>query len=341
MIILTKAFTQNILQRRILTRSSILFPKGKTALPLKIVGRSYSNEFKYQRFNNKRQQTSFLQVLSDPVSRKYFYWVFGLGGLFYVNNLEEAPVSGRRRFIWIPRSLELKIGDYTYRSMLRDTRGQLLAPDHPLTKKIENIFLRIVDASYRDPTVDKSQLEGIRWKIHVVNDPTAPPNAFVLPGGKVFIFSSMLSICQNDDGIATVLSHEFAHQLARHTSENLSKAPAYSLISTLLYALTGIQGINNLITDGLLRMPASRQMETEADYIGLMVMARAGFNPKEAVRFWERMARFEQRTTGKANVEFLSTHPASDKRIKNMIKWQKEVSKVLQWQDGNISEYNY
>lgn len=89
--------------------------------------------------------------------------------------------------------------------------------------------MKIVEAAYKDPSVDNSLLDGIKWEIHVVNDPTASPNAFVLPGGKVFIFSSILPICANDDGIATVLAHEFAHQLARHTAENLSKAPIYSL----------------------------------------------------------------------------------------------------------------
>ena len=159
--------------------------------------------------------------------------------------------------------------------------------------------------------------------MHIVDDPQAPPNAFVLPGGKVFVFSSILGICKNDDGLATVLSHEFSHQLARHTAENLSKAPIYSIVSALLYTITGADVFNRLILDGLLRMPASRQMETEADYIGLMIMARACYQPDEAVKLWERMAEFERRIKGQGNLnlEFLSTHPASDKRIENMQSW--------------------
>ncbi|CCF59439.1 hypothetical protein KAFR_0H00300 [Kazachstania africana CBS 2517] len=296
--------------------------------------RSYSN-YTYQRFNNQRQR-SFYDYLNDPKSRKSLALVLGAASLFYVTHLEEAPVSGRKRFIFIPRSLEMKIGSYSYNSIIQETANQILPQNHPLTRKIQSIFAKIVDAAYKDPTVDKYALEGIKWKIHVVNDPRAPPNAFVLPGGKVFVFSSMLNICQNDDGIATVLSHEFAHQLARHTSENLSKAPVYSLISLLVYALTGIQGINDFLTDGLLRMPASRQMETEADYIGLMIMARACFNPDESVKLWERMSAFEQkiaRMSGQLNFEFLSTHPASLKRIKNMTKWLPEANSLYEQSD--------
>ena len=197
------------------------------------------------------------------------------GSLFYLTHLEEAPVTRRTRFIWLPKSLELKIGQYSYNSVLSETQGKLLPDSHPLTRKVSKIFHRIVEAAERDPAVDKSLLKDVQWKIHIVNDPRMPPNAFVLPGGKVFVFSNILPICQNEDGLATVLSHEFAHQLARHTAENLSKAPIYSILGSLIYALTGLDGINRLLVDGLVRMPASREMETEADYIGLMVMSRA------------------------------------------------------------------
>lgn len=301
--------------------------------------RRYS-QYRYQRFNNQQSQRSFAQLLVDPVSRKYLGITFGGGALFYITHLEEAPVSGRRRFIWIPRWLELKIGKYTYNSMLRETGNAILPYNHTMTKKVEKIFEKVVDAAYKDPSIDKSSMEGINWQIHVVNDPTQPPNAFVLPGGKVFVFSSILGICKNEDGLATVLSHEFAHQLARHTSENLSKAPLYALISLLLYSITGVDGLNNLLTDSLLRMPASRQMETEADYIGLMIMARACFNPSEAANLWKRMSVFEKRSRNGANIEFLSTHPASERRIDNMKNWLPEANDLYEQSEcHSINKY--
>lgn len=274
----------------------------------------------YRKFDNRNNAT-FTQLLFDKTGRRYLMVTFGLGGLFYVTHLEKAPISDRSRFIWVSPSLERRIGQYSYKSILNETKGHIIPENHPLTRKVDKIFRRIVEAAIKEPGVDSNLLKDIQWKIHIVNDPRAPPNAFVLPNGKVFIFSSMLNICQNEDGIATVLSHEFAHQLARHTAENLSKAPVYSLIGIIMYTITGVEGINRLLLDSFMRMPASRQMETEADYIGLMVMSRACFHPDESVRLWERMSEYEKRTMQGANFEFLSTHPASTRRIENMRNW--------------------
>ncbi len=276
----------------------------------------------YKRFDGKTS-SSFTELLFDKTSRKYLAIVFGTGGLFYLTHLEEAPVTGRTRFIWFPRSLELKVGEYTYNSVIEQTRGKILPESHPLTRKVSRIFYRIVEAAANDPAVDKTLLKDVNWKIHIVNDPSMPPNAFVLPGGKVFVFSNILPICKNEDGLATVLSHEFSHQLARHTGENLSKAPVYAVLGALLYTITGSEGINRILVDSFMRMPASREMETEADYIGLMVMSRACFHPEEAVKVWQRMAAVEekQRRGGLVDLEFLSTHPATKKRIDNMNKW--------------------
>lgn len=294
--------------------------------------RAYS-QFTYRRFNNGNGNT-FRHLLFDASSRKYLAIVFGGGSIFYLTHLEEAPISGRRRFIWIPPSLELIIGKYTYKSVLRQTGNAILPQNDPTTRRVARVFERIVEAAHKDSTVDKSLLKDIDWKIHVVNDPRAPPNAFVLPGGKVFVFSNMLGICQNDDGLATVLSHEFAHQLARHTGENLSKAPVYTILSVFLYTLTGVDTFNNILLDGLVRMPASRQMETEADYIGLMIMSRACFNPEESIRLWKRMADFESRNfRGAANFEFLSTHPASERRIQNMAQWLSRAHELYEEAD--------
>ncbi|CAB4256041.1 similar to Saccharomyces cerevisiae YKR087C OMA1 Metalloendopeptidase of the mitochondrial inner membrane, involved in turnover of membrane-embedded proteins [Maudiozyma barnettii] len=303
------------------------------------IKRQYSN-YQYQRFNNQNGR-SFSQLLFDPVGRKYLAIIFGGGSLFYFTHREEAPMSGRKRFIWIPRWLELKIGNHTYKTIIRETGNAILPEDHPMTKKVERIFTKIVEAAYKDPEVDKSLLDGIQWRIHVVNDPTQPPNAFVLPGGKVFVFGSILGICKNEDGLATVLSHEFAHQLARHTSENLSKAPIYAFISLLIYSVIGVNGLDNLLTDGLLRMPASRQMETEADYIGLMIMARACFNPSEAINLWKRMSEFEQKShMNGRTLEFLSTHPASERRIHNMENWMAQANGIREESDcGSVNNY--
>lgn len=315
-----------------------VFPSVQNAFARFNIFRTYQ-QAAYRRFNNVRP--GFHLNIYDPTTRKILGLVAGGGGLFYLANLKEAPVSGRRRFLWVPPSLELIIGRSSYKSILRETRPYLLPDTHPTTQRISKIFSRIVDAASRDPSVDKNVLQGIEWEVHIVNDPKAPPNAFVLPGGKVFVFSSILGICQNDDGLATVLSHEFSHQLARHTAENLSKTPIYLVLSTLLYTVTGAESINRLLLDSILRMPASRQMETEADYIGLMIMSRACFDPNESIKLWGRMSEFEKKNIGAgARFEFLSTHPASERRIDNMHQWLSRASQLYNQSDcGHFGGY--
>ncbi|CCH43009.1 Metalloendopeptidase OMA1, mitochondrial [Wickerhamomyces ciferrii] len=268
----------------------------------------------YKRFNNTKSSSNILQ---DPTYRKYAAGVLGLGGVFYVTHLEEAPVTGRRRFIWSTEGLEKWVGDRSYRQVLAENRGHILPPHHPLSVKVSNVFEKILKVS----PIDESHLD---WKVHIVNDPRAPPNAFVLPGGKVFVFSSILNICQNDDGLATVLSHEFAHQLARHTGENLSKTPIYAALGIFLYALTGADFFNSLLINTIIKMPASRAMETEADYIGLMLMSEACYDPNESYKLWERMANWEK-GRGVHQPEFMSTHPGTETRIQNMRSWLPEA----------------
>jgi Zn-dependent protease with chaperone function len=234
-----------------------------------------------------------------------------LGGIFYVSHLEAAPYSNRRRFMLIWPEIEKYIGDRGYEETMAQFRHYILPDNHPETLRVKKVMKPIIKAS---------GLDHLDWQIHVINDPKSPPNAFVLPGGKVFVFSSILPICGNDDGLATVLSHETAHQVARHTAENLSKAPFYLALGLVLYTITGSSALNRLLINGLLQLPASREMEREADYVGLMMMSKACFNPGEAVHLWERMARFEEsmskRSFGRGTIpEFLSTHPSSENRI--------------------------
>jgi predicted Zn-dependent protease len=269
----------------------------------------------YRRFNNEVTSSNPLQ---DIHLRKVIIGITGVGSIIYFTHLEEAPVTGRRRFIWTSEKMERWIGDRSYRELLNEYRRNILPENHPQTVRARRVFKKILEAS----PVDEATLD---WKVHVINDPQAPPNAFVLPGGKVFVFSSILPVCSNDDGLATVLSHEFAHQLARHTGENISAAPIYGLISIALYTITGADFFNNLIMNTVFKMPASREMETEADYIGLMLMSKACYDPREAPKLWNRMSNWEKSTVVTRMPEMLSTHPASERRIQNMNKWLPEA----------------
>lgn len=271
----------------------------------------------YRLFNNRQTGPRF------PIAINRNYAIAGGVGLaaIYVTHLEQAPITGRTRFMCVGEQLERWVGDRTYRQVLAETHGTLLPDHHPETVRVRRIMLRLVAAA------QTPALNELEWKVHVVADPKAPPNAFVLPGGKVFVFLLILGLCGDDDGLATVLSHELLHQLARHTAEQLSKAPFYLALGLALYTVTGSSGINNLLIDLTLRNPALREMETEADHMGLVIMLRACFNPQAAIGLWQRMAAYEQKHGG-SQPEFLSTHPASRHRIDNMREWMPEAERV-------------
>jgi predicted Zn-dependent protease len=150
-------------------------------------------------------------------------------------------------------------------------------------------------------------------------------NAFVIPGGKVFVFSGLLPIAKNDDGLATILGHEIAHNVARHQAEQMSQR-AYMVVPLqfvfLILDYAGFTyGLGRLIGSSLLDLgfarPASRVQESEADFIGLMMMARSCFDPRAAVGVWERME-----AASRNNIpEWMSTHPSNENRVGRITQW--------------------
>ncbi|KIX05869.1 uncharacterized protein Z518_03842 [Rhinocladiella mackenziei CBS 650.93] len=222
------------------------------------------------------------------------------GGVFYYINLEEVPISHRRRFNLLSPEAEKQImgGDGVYKQVLAEFKGKILPSNHPLTKEVAHVVERLL------PTT--GGLAGDEWVVHVVDDPSTM-NAFVMPGGKVFVFTGILKVCQNEAGLASVLSHEMAHNVAHHAAERLSRS-GFTLLASMIFVLfLGIdRGISNSITQLVLEFPNSRTQEAEADHIGLLMMAEACYNPREAVAFWERMKKSEQLQPP----QFLSTHPS-------------------------------
>lgn len=243
----------------------------------------------------------------------------------------------------VSRSIERMFGEQAYEETLNELRPYLLPDHHPEVQMVKDVMRRIIRVW--DETTD---LKDLDWKVHVVDHPSMPPNAMVLPGGKVFVFRRILPICANKDGLATVLSHETAHQVARHSAEHLSQAPIYWLLGIGMYMLTGSDVINQLLINSLLQLPASREMEREADYIGLMLMSKACFDPTESVRLWQRMSQYEQQISkrslaiGSTKVpEFLSTHPSSENRIVELSKRlpEAEQQRELAGCNHNMSQF--
>ncbi|KUJ15897.1 uncharacterized protein LY89DRAFT_697907 [Mollisia scopiformis] len=176
-----------------------------------------------------------------------------------------------------------------------------------------------------------SGVSDVAWEVHVID--SEERNAFVLPGGKVFVYTGILPITKNDDGLAAVLGHEIAHNVARHQAERQSSTIWMFPLRWTLYMLDAsgyTLGLGRFFGDLFLQygimLPASREQESEADYIGLLIMAKSCYNPSEAVKVWERM---EAANKEDANFpEWLSTHPSNAHRITQMEKWLQKAEEA-------------
>jgi len=164
-----------------------------------------------------------------------------------------------------------------------------------------------------------------QWEVHVIED--EQKNAFVIPGGKVFVFSGILGVCEGEQGLAAVLGHEIAHNVAHHAAERMS---SYAVLLPVAIAASfalglGDFGITRLIVDLCFTRPGGRAQESEADYIGLMMMSEACYDPQAAKELWARM---EQEEKG-APPQFLSTHPSSHNRMEQIEKWMPQANEKV------------
>ncbi|KAF2721732.1 hypothetical protein K431DRAFT_284653 [Polychaeton citri CBS 116435] len=168
--------------------------------------RFYQQNYDYQRFQRSGN------IITRWAARPTFYYEVGglalAAGAFYTFNLEVVPVSGRRRFNIISPEQELELGQKQFQETVREYQGRILPSFHPKTRQVKRVLDRLIP---------NSGLEGEDWEIYVIEDPQQ--NAFVIPGGKVFVFSGILPTCAGDDGLATVLGHEIAHNVAHHAAE--------------------------------------------------------------------------------------------------------------------------
>jgi metalloendopeptidase OMA1, mitochondrial len=210
----------------------------------------------------------------------------------------------RAQILALTPQQELQLGRQAYREILSDPAkfGSVLPDDAPESQRVRDVAKRIVAAAAIEPLQREMNLHPGRfdWEVRVLDTPRI--NAFCLPGGKIAVFLGLLQVVQNDDQLATVLSHETAHALAHHVSERIA---------------------NERVGGGalaLLRGKAfDRAQEAEADHIGIFLMTFADYRPEEAVRFWERM---EQVSAGQPHLpEILSDHPSDAHRLRNIEGW--------------------
>ncbi|KAF2792363.1 hypothetical protein K505DRAFT_246845 [Melanomma pulvis-pyrius CBS 109.77] len=278
--------------------------------------------YRQVRFGAPRKQYSRFQNASNFfmrwAQRPTFYRDIGLislgSGGFYVYHLEEVPVSRRRRFNMISPTFEAYVGKLSMEEIQEKYKGRFLPDWDPRVQKVQKVLERLL------PFAQKAGLHDVEWEVNVIDDPDQQ-NAFVIPGGKVFVFTGILPLCKDEDGIAAVLGHEIAHVVAHHSAEGMSRAP-FVLAGILLLAMFDVSLYSSkLVLDLFLTWPGSRKQEAEADYIGLLMMAQGCYNPEAAMEFWARMEKSGQA----APPQILSTHPSNHNREEKIREWLPEA----------------
>lgn len=245
---------------------------------------------------------------------------------------ESAPLTGRSQLMMVSQEEERALGLQAYQQIVRSER---VSHNPNLVSLVERVGKRIAAAAEHPPN-NMWAPPRYQWEFKVIDKNM--PNAFCLPGGKVAVYTGLMPIAQNETGLAVVIGHEVAHALARHGAERMSQQMAVTggavVLATVLAATSSgrntaympmvIGAFGAGATLGYV-LPMSRTQESEADRIGLVLMAMAGYDPHEGVALWERMRAAKGNQRGQA--EWLSTHPADDTRIENIKAWLPEAMK--------------
>lgn len=244
---------------------------------------------------------------------------------------QTVPVTGRHQKVAMSEEDQAKLGADAYNQVLQQDAANVVVsgPDAEMVQRVGERIAAVAD----DP--------GYGWRFTLIR--SSEVNAWCLPGGKVAVYSGILPVTQDENGLAVVMAHEIAHAIAQHGAERMLQEQltqvGLTAVSTTLGGLSQqAQGaVLALFGAGAqfgVLLPFSRDMESEADHIGLIYMARAGYDPEAAVALWQRMA--EQRS-GPQVPEYASTHPSDETRIKNLQKWMPEAKKEYEKATGDGS----
>jgi predicted Zn-dependent protease len=234
-------------------------------------------------------------------------------GQFFRSEKVVNPETGRAARVALSSQQEERLGLQSYQEVISQSRVITSGPEHDLVARVASKLAPATGEAAKD----------FKWEVSVVDSPQI--NAFCLPGGKIVVYTGILPYTQTEAGLAAVLGHEMAHAVARHGSQRLLRS---SLTQTFMMGATASLSMSDMDYNqkraamaalgagaqyGVL-LPFSREHETEADEMGLLYMARAGYDPREAITFWERMSQ----AGGAQPPEFASTHPSNSSRIRDL-----------------------
>ncbi|WP_447972615.1 M48 family metallopeptidase [Nitrospira sp. Kam-Ns4a] len=231
------------------------------------------------------------------------------------------PYTERYQLLLLPEADEVKLGSQAYAQLQQDPNVRF-SQDPREVEPVQRVASRIIEAAKQSKYAERARQYD--WEVKVIKDDKTL-NAFALPGGKIAVYTGIFPVAKNEAGLAAILGHEVVHALARHGGERMSQGVLTQVGLQAVNLALATQGGDPVIRQTTMAalglganvgiiLPFSRAHESEADYIGLLLAAAAGYDPREAVRVWERM---EQLSKGQPP-EFLSTHPSHGTRIKQL-----------------------
>ena len=274
------------------------------------------------------------------MNRRKFLSYVGCGCCgFLLNSCSTAPITDRRQFKIIPESKLNAQAAQVYEQvknkekLITDSR---LNDIKQIGKKMEDsISEYFYQSKLDDPTVN------FDWE-YILIDNKKVRNAWCMPGGKIAVYTGILDVTKNTNGLAAVMGHEIAHAVAKHSVERASRGALVNTGTQLIDIFTGgklsqVNRATGMNTIGMLSQlglmnPFNRKQESEADYLGMIFSSLSGYDIRETVKIWERMKEFNK---GKSPPEFMSTHPSADNRIKKINEWTNEI--ILDYPPINIS----
>tara|TARA_B110000046_G_scaffold173675_1_gene196499 strand:+ start:3119 stop:3946 length:828 start_codon:yes stop_codon:yes gene_type:complete len=265
------------------------------------------------------------------MDRRKFLSYVGCGCCgFLMNSCSTAPITDRKQFKIIP---EAKLNAQAAQIYEKIKTKEKMSDDKKTLNEIKNIGKRMEDSiseyflksNLEDPTT------AFDWEYILIEDKKVK-NAWCMPGGKIAVYTGILDITKNIDGLAAVMGHEVAHAVAKHSVERASRGVLLNTSTQLIDIFTGgklsqVNRVTGMNTVGLLSQiglmnPFSRTQESEADFLGMIFSSLSGYDIRETKKLWERMKASKK---GKEISEFMSTHPSSDTRIKNLKGWENEI----------------
>ena len=266
-------------------------------------------------------------------SRRVFVMVMSVA-LATLAGCETNPYTGRSQLLMTSVSQEMQMGAQAYDQVKSDPKMRP-SQDPREVEPVKRVAARIVEAAKRSKYAEMAN--QFQWEVTVIKDDKTP-NAFALPGGKMAVYTGIFPMAKTEAGLAAVMGHEVVHALARHGAERMSQGQLTNAGLQIVGAAAGAAGRGGMLGQAAMAalgvgaqvgvlLPFSRKHESEADYIGILLAADAGYDPREAVALWERMG---QTSSGGAPSEFMSTHPSHETRIDQLKRWMPEAMAIYQ-----------